>query len=242
MIVYYAGNFNNASKQYGTVATLKFNSKSQADEYTAKQDALMRTSTEPQPIVFRSKTNTTLHDVFFGESEYGDPEELFDCYVGMPSHGNKPFLTANMKVQDVPQYEHFDDEEYPESSSYLMYGDKNDAFLFHIPTKNPDFLQVITFMNTTHTKTEKSVVLKQILSNKRYFLIFFFGGNACIILKRFPFTRAYGKFCKFWIGKSLFNFSLSHKAMLELWVFFGRINSMNFNIVLGWGGEGAQVD
>lgn len=107
----------------------------------------MRTSIEPQPIVFRSKANATLHDVFFGESEYGDQEELFECFVGMPSHGNKPFMTANMKVLDVPQYEHFDDEEYPESSSYFMYGDKKDAFLFHIPTKNPDFLQVIIFMN-----------------------------------------------------------------------------------------------
>ena len=56
-------------------------------------------------------------------------------------------MTADMKVQDVPQYEHFDDEEYPESSSYFMYGDKKDAFLFHIPTKNPDFLQVIILMN-----------------------------------------------------------------------------------------------
>ena len=65
----------------------------------------------------------------------------------MPSHGNKPFMTANMKVLDVPQYEHFDDEDYPESSSYFMYGDKKDAFLFHIPTKNPDFLQVIIFVN-----------------------------------------------------------------------------------------------
>ena len=65
----------------------------------------------------------------------------------MPSHGKKPFMTANMKVLDVPQYEHFDDEDYPESSSYFMYGDKKDAFLFHIPTKNPDFLQVIVFVN-----------------------------------------------------------------------------------------------
>ena len=35
---------------------------------------------------------------------------------------------------------------------------------------------------------------------------------------------------------------ISHKAMLELWVLFGRMNNMNFNIVLGWGDEGAQVD
>ena len=52
-------------------------------------------------------------------------------------------MTANMKVVDVPQYEHFDDDEYPEFLSYFLYGDKKDAFLFHIPTKNPDFLQVI---------------------------------------------------------------------------------------------------
>ena len=142
VIVYYAGNFKNVSKQYGTAATLKFNSDSQAKEYISKQDALMTTSTEPEPIVFRSK-NSTLHDVFFGESEYGDQEEVFDLYIGLPSHGSKPFMTANMKVVDVPQYEHFDDDEYPEFSSYFMYGDKKHAFLFHIPTKNPDFLQVI---------------------------------------------------------------------------------------------------
>ena len=50
-------------------------------------------------------------------------------------------MTVNMKVFDVPQYNHFDDDEYPECSSYFMYGNKKDAFLFHIPTKNPDFLQ-----------------------------------------------------------------------------------------------------
>jgi len=67
-------------------------------------------------------------------------------------------MTANMKVQDVPQYEHFDDEEYPESSSYFMYGDRKDAFLFHIPTKNPDFLQVIIFVNLTLLSQRLSIL------------------------------------------------------------------------------------
>ena len=142
LIVCYAGNFNDTSKQYGTVATLQFNSDSQAKDYVAQQNALMRTSPEPEPIVFRSKGKTTLHDVFFGESEYGDESQKFDCFVGMPSDGSKPFMTANMKVLDVPHYEHFDDEEYPEHSSYFMYGDKGNAFLFHIPTRKPDYLQV----------------------------------------------------------------------------------------------------
>ena len=142
MIVYYTGNFSNTSKQYVTVATLKFNNDKQAKEYIKKQNALMRASPEPEPIVFRSKAIATLHDVLFGESEYGDESEQFDCFVGMPSEGSEPFMTAKMKVSDVPHYEHFDDEEYPDSSSYFMYGDKKAAFLFHIPTKDPDFLQV----------------------------------------------------------------------------------------------------
>lgn len=142
VIVYYASNFNNASNQYGTVATLKFRVKRQAEEYKEKQNALNRGGSEPQPIVFRSKV-TTLHDVFFGESEYGDTSEKFDCFVGMPSVGSKPFMTADMRVLDVPQFERFDDEEYPEFSSYFLYGNKKSAFLFHIPTRKPDFLQVV---------------------------------------------------------------------------------------------------
>ena len=82
-------------------------------------------------------------------------------------------MTANMRVQDVPQYDHFDDEEYPESSSYFMYGDKKDAFLFHIPTKNPDFLQVIIIVN------ELNLTL---LSDNHSILrgVQFFGGNVYI--------------------------------------------------------------
>jgi len=154
----------------------------------------MRTSTEPEPIVFRSKANTTLHDVFFGESEYGDEEGLFECYVGMPSHGNKPFMTANMRVLDVPQYDHFDDEEYPESSSYFMYGDKKNAFLFHIPTKNPDFLQVIIIVN------ELNLTL---LSDNHSILrgVQFFGGNVYIFnLKQ---TQDYMSFSKRLLPQSL---------------------------------------
>lgn len=145
--VYYAGNFDKTSNQYETVAALKFNSDSQAQDYIKQQEALTRQSTEPPPIVFRSKVRNTLHDVFFGESEYGNESVEFDCYVGFPSDGSKPFMTANMKVMDVPRYEHFDEEDYPECSSYFMYGNKKTAFLFHIPTKKPDFLQVILTAN-----------------------------------------------------------------------------------------------
>ena len=60
-------------------------------------------------------------------------------------------MTAYMYVVDVPQYEHFDDDEYPEFLSYFLYGDK-----FHIPTKNPDFLQVTVFMNNNNNNNNKN--------------------------------------------------------------------------------------
>ena len=142
MIAYYVGDFNKGPKQYDTVVKLKFLSDKDAEKYISMQTKLLQSSTEPQPIVFRSKKQR-LHDVFFEKSEYAGEKEKFDCFVGLPSDDDKsPFMTAKMKIMDVPRYEHFDDDDYPESCSYFMYGDKKSAFLFHIPTKNPDFFQV----------------------------------------------------------------------------------------------------
>ena len=136
------GNFKEASRQYDTVVKLKFLSDKDAKNYTSMQKKLLQSGTEPQPIVFRSKKQR-LHDVYFEESEYAGEKEKFGCFVGLPSDGDKnPFMNPKMKIMDVPRYEHFDNDEYPESSSYFMYGDKKCAFLLHIPTKSPDFFQV----------------------------------------------------------------------------------------------------
>ena len=63
--------------------------------------------------------------------------------VGFPSDDrNEPFMKPKMKIVDVPRYEHYDNDDYPLCSAYFMYGDKKETFLFHIPTRNPDFLQV----------------------------------------------------------------------------------------------------
>ena len=142
MIAYYVGNFKEASRQYDTVVKLKFLSDKDAKNYTSMQKKLLQSGTEPQPIVFRSKKQR-LHDVYFEESEYAGEKESFDCFVGLASDGDKnPFMNPKMKIMDVPRYEHFDNDEYPESSSYFMYGDRKSAFLFHIPTMSPDYFQV----------------------------------------------------------------------------------------------------
>ena len=155
VIAYYVGNFKEASRQYDTVVKFKFLSDKDAKNYTSMQKKLLQSGTEPQPIVFRSKKQR-LHDVYFEESEYAGEKEKFDCFVGLPSDGDKnPFMSPKMKIMDVPRYEHFDNDEYPESSSYFMYGDKKSAFLFHIPTKSPDFFQV----NVSHKWLKKYIMI-----------------------------------------------------------------------------------
>ena len=50
------------------------------------------------------------------------------------------------KIIDVLRYEHFDKHEFPEHSEfllYVLYGDRKKVFLFHIPTKSPDFFEVM---------------------------------------------------------------------------------------------------
>ena len=61
---------------------------------------------------------------------------MLDFYIGLPSHASKPFMTAYMKVVDVPQYEHFDDNEYPRFLSYFLYGDEKDQGRFLVSYSN----------------------------------------------------------------------------------------------------------
>ena len=92
-----------------------------------------------------SKQKQRLYDVFFKNTGYSGELEEFDCFISLPSdNSNHPLMSPNMNIMDVPRYKHFDNHEFPEHSSYFMYGDKENVFLFHIPTKSLDFFQVIT--------------------------------------------------------------------------------------------------
>ena len=159
MIAYYVGDFNKAPKQYETIVKLKFLCNKDAEKYNMMQKKLLTVSTEAPPIVFRSKQQR-LHDVFFKDTGYSGELEEFDCFVGLPSDdGNHPFMCSNMKIMDVPRYEHFDNHEYQEHSSYFMYGDKENVFLFHVPTKSPDFFQVIIGLQNSVQETLLSAIL-----------------------------------------------------------------------------------
>lgn len=143
VIASYVGDFKDVGKQYDTVVKLQFLNDKDAEKYTAMQEKLLRSSKEPQPIVFRSKKDKH-HDVFFEKSEYAGEKEKFDCFIGLPSdHDNNHFMTVKMKIADVARYQHFDNGDYPDASTYFMYGDKTSVFLFHIPTKSPDFFQMV---------------------------------------------------------------------------------------------------
>ncbi|KAJ7356273.1 hypothetical protein OS493_026030 [Desmophyllum pertusum] len=143
VIASYVGDFNDTGKQYDSAVKLKFIHDKDAEKFISMQEKLLKSTTEPQPIVFRSKKQRH-HDVFFDKSEYAGEKEKFDCFVGLPSDQDKdPFMTVKMRIADVPRYQYFDNGDYPDNCSYFMYGDKKSVFLFHIPTKSPDFFQVI---------------------------------------------------------------------------------------------------
>ena len=169
MIASYVGDFDDVSKQYDNVVKLKFLHDKDAEKYMSMQEKLLKSSMEPQPIVFRSKKQR-FHETFFEESEYAEEKEKFDCFVGMPSdHDKNPFMSAKMKIIDVPRYEHFDKGDYQDHGTYFMYGDKKSVFLFHIPTKSPDFFQVnVSFIQRLWLSTD-SLTYKMISSQREFF-------------------------------------------------------------------------
>ena len=141
IFVCYAGNFNQTQNRYFTVARFRFLSDNDAATFN---DTVKKFGNESTPIVLRNLQNEPkrLHDLLFNDSEEERLSEKFDFFVGLGSSG--PFMTADMKTVDVPRYDHLDkgDDQYPENATYLLYGDAGNAYLFHTPTKAPDYLQV----------------------------------------------------------------------------------------------------
>lgn len=143
LYVCYAGNFNQAQAQRRYFVVAKFSFTSDDDMATFKQ----KSESGSSPIVLRSslqQDKKSLHDLLFNDSEETSESEKFDFYVGLPAATSEPFMTADMKIVDVPRYDHFDkaDDDYPENATYILCGDTTNAYLFHAPTKCPDYLQV----------------------------------------------------------------------------------------------------
>ena len=100
-----------------------------------------------EPLVFKTREKMTLHQLIVYNIEQGGDGLVFhvDCYNGLPSEDNKPFVTnAKLQVVDIARYDHFDftTKHCPQQSTFFLYGDRSSAFLAHIPNKSLDFLQV----------------------------------------------------------------------------------------------------
>ena len=139
--VCYAGNFNQSQHQYFAVARFKFIS---GTDVATFNDTVKNAGAQPMVIRNLKSEPKKLHDLLFNDSEETRDSVKFDFFVGFPTETSKPVMTADMKIVDVPRYDHFDkaDDQYPENATYVMYGNVADAYLFHIPTKDPDYLQV----------------------------------------------------------------------------------------------------
>lgn len=124
LYVCYAGNFNQAQAQRRYFVVAKFSFTSDDDMATFKQ----KSESGSSPIVLQSslqQDKKSLHDLLFNDSEETRESEKFDFYVGLPAATSEPFMTADMKIVDVPHYDHFDkaDDDYPENATYILYGD-----------------------------------------------------------------------------------------------------------------------
>lgn len=141
IFVCYAGNFKQTVREYFAVARFRFLSD---DDVATFNTTVEKSGSESTPIVLRNLQNEPkrLHDLLFNDSGEEQLSVKFDFFVGLDS--GAPFMTADMKIVDVPRYDHFDkaDDLYPENATYLMYGDVGNAYLFHTPIKDPDYLQV----------------------------------------------------------------------------------------------------
>ena len=135
------GSFRQTQHQYFSVARFKFHS--EADVATFN-DTVQKAGDQPVVMQNLKSELRVLHDLLFNDSGKKEKTVKFNFFVGLPNGNNEPFMTADMEIKDVPRYDHFDkaDDQYPDVATYVMYGDLNDAYLFHYPTKYPDYLQV----------------------------------------------------------------------------------------------------
>lgn len=135
------GNFRQTQHQYFSVARFKFHS--EADVATFN-DTVQKAGDQPVMMQNLKSEPRVLHDLLFNDPGEKRETVKFNFFVGLPNGNNEPFMTADMEIKDVPRYDHFDkaDDQYPDVATYVMYGDLKDAYLFHYPTKYPDYLQV----------------------------------------------------------------------------------------------------
>jgi len=138
--------FTETIHQYHAIAKFKFLDSDAIEKVRSKQIELKSLPKDERvPVIFGNPNKMELP---FLINSNGRPIEM-DCFAGLPSDTNGPFMNATAIVEEVVRFTHFDmtQDEYPENLQYLLFGDANGTYLSHIMTKRPDMHQVVELDN-----------------------------------------------------------------------------------------------
>ena len=124
MIVYYAGGMEPSSHRYTVLAKFRLAFGIDAREILELSAGIT------EPVVFRTTTELTLHDLLLKDFEEGGTGRDFkvDCYFGLPIAGSQPFKRGvQVKVVDGARYRRFDlfTDQVFDSSQFYLYGDRS---------------------------------------------------------------------------------------------------------------------
>ena len=134
--------FTETVHQYHAIAKFKFLNPKDVEKFRSKQEELKSLPLEKRvPVIFGNPNAMKLPCLM---KSNGRQIEM-DCFAGMPSETNPPFMTTPAIVEEVVRFTHFDMtvSEYPEFAEYLLFGDDNGTYLSHIMTMRPDMHQVV---------------------------------------------------------------------------------------------------
>ncbi|XP_057310437.1 L-tyrosine decarboxylase-like [Hydractinia symbiolongicarpus] len=112
----------------------------------------------------KTKGKTTMKQFLRGKMTF-----IMEVYKDAENTTEKLFDVA-MQVDEVFRYNHLESLEaskhieYPEHQTYFLYGDTKRAFISHVPTKFPDFHQVVKLDEIPHSVTPEMLDLGVIIT------------------------------------------------------------------------------
>ena len=134
--------FTEEVHQYHAIAKFKILSPDAIKKFKDKQLQLRALPKDQRsPVIFGNPDPMTLPNLVLSEGRVF----TIDCFAGLPSDTNPPFMTEKAMVVDVIRFSHFDmtQTEYPEKLPYWLFGDANGTFISHVMTKRPDMHQLV---------------------------------------------------------------------------------------------------
>ncbi|XP_057310436.1 L-tyrosine decarboxylase-like [Hydractinia symbiolongicarpus] len=152
----YIPSFSTAGKQYHVVLSMLPATDTDRDRLRNAQRNQLST------FYLKTKGATTMKNFLRSDNTF-----MMEVYKG--TNANK-ICDVTMKVDEVFRYFHLESLqasehiEYPEHQKYFLYGDTKRAFISHVPTKSPDFHQVIELDELPHSVTPEMLDLGVIIT------------------------------------------------------------------------------